>query len=175
MDSCKPVVTPVDTKSKLGPHDGEPRKDPSLYKSLAGALQYLIFTRSDISYAIQQVCLFMHALREPHFNTLKRIIKYIKGTLDHGLQLYRFAPTRLISYTDADWGGCPDTRCSTSGYCVYFGDNIVSWSAKRLGTLSRSSAEAKYRGIANVVAKYVGSEIFYSSYMPYQTGIFGLL
>lgn len=119
MDSCKPVATPVDTKSKLGAHDGEPMTDPSLYRSLAGALQYLTFTRPGIAYVVQQVCLFMHAPREPHFNALKRIIRYIKGTSDHGLHLYRSAPTRLISYTDADWAGCPDTRRSTSGYCVY--------------------------------------------------------
>ncbi|XP_021757976.1 uncharacterized protein LOC110723012 [Chenopodium quinoa] len=138
MDSCKPVVTPVDTKSKLGVHDGEPVKDSSLYRSLAGALQYLTFTRPDIAYAVQQICLFMNALWEPHFNALKRIIRYIKGTFDHGLHLYRSALTRLISYTDADLGECPDTRRSTSGYCA---------------TLSKSSAEAEYRGVANVVSE----------------------
>ncbi|XP_021750226.1 uncharacterized protein LOC110715915 [Chenopodium quinoa] len=153
MDNCKPVVTPIDTKSKLSAHDGEPMKDPSLYRSLAGALQYLTFTRPDIAYAVQQICLFMHAPREPHFNALKRIIRYIKGTYDHGLHLYRSAPTRLISYTDADWAGCLDTRRSTSGYCVYLCDNPVSWSAKRQATLSKSSAEAEYRGVANVVSK----------------------
>ncbi|XP_021768142.1 uncharacterized protein LOC110732499 [Chenopodium quinoa] len=150
MDSCKPVVTPVDIKLKLRPHDGEPMKDPSLYRSLAGALQYLTFTRLDIAYVVQQVCLFMHAPTEPHYNALKRIIRYIKGTSDHGLHLYRSAPTSLISYTYAYWGGCPDiTRRSTSGYCVYLGDNLVSWSVKRQATLSRSSAEAEYRGVAN--------------------------
>lgn len=59
----------------------------------------------------------------------------------------------MIAYTDADWGGCPDTRRSTSGYCVFLGDNLVSWSSKRQSTISRSSAEAEYRGIANVVAE----------------------
>ena len=153
MDNCKPVSTPVDTKSKLGALDGELMSDPSLYRSLAGALQYLTFTRPDIAYAVQQVCLFTHAPRVPHFNALKRIVRYIKGTLDHGLHLYRSAPTTLVSYTDADWAGCPDTRRSTSGYCVYLGENLVSWSAKRQATLSRSSAEAEYRGVANVVAE----------------------
>ncbi|GJU55942.1 ribonuclease H-like domain-containing protein [Tanacetum coccineum] len=58
-----------------------------------------------------------------------------------------------IGYTDADWAGCPSTRRSTSGYCVFLGDNILSWSAKRQHTISRSSAEAEYRGVANVVAE----------------------
>ncbi|KAK4354408.1 hypothetical protein RND71_026602 [Anisodus tanguticus] len=95
----------------------------------------------------------MHAPREPHFTALKYITRYIKGTLDYDLHLYPSAPTRLLSYTDADWAGCPDTRRSTFGCYVFLGDNLISWSAKSQATLSRSSAEAEYRGVANVVAE----------------------
>lgn len=77
MASCKPAATPVDTKSKLSADAGPPFRDPTLYRSLAGALQYLTFTRPDISYAVQQVCLFMHDPREPHYEALKRILRYI--------------------------------------------------------------------------------------------------
>jgi hypothetical protein len=84
---------------------------------------------------------------------LKRIIRYLKGTLTHGLHISHSLVDTLTTYTDADWGGCPDTRRSTSGYYVYLGDNLVSWSAKWQPTLSRSSAEAEYRGVANVVAE----------------------
>ncbi|XP_019102951.1 uncharacterized mitochondrial protein AtMg00810-like [Beta vulgaris subsp. vulgaris] len=153
MSNCKPVVTPVDTNSKLSADSGPPVHDPTHYRSLVGALQYLTFTRPDIAYAVQQVCLFMHDPRESHFNALKRILRYIQGTIDHGLHLYPSASTRLITYTDADWGGCLDTRCSTSGYCCFLGDNLISRSSKRQHTLSRSSAEAKYRGVANIVAE----------------------
>ncbi|GJY85916.1 ribonuclease H-like domain-containing protein [Tanacetum coccineum] len=125
MVNCNLSRTPVDTDSKLGP-DGVPVQDPTLYRSLAGGLQYLTFTRPDLSYA---------------------------GTLDLGLHLYAFATTSLVGYTDADWAGCPSTRRSTSGYCVFLGDNLLSWSAKRQHTISRSSAEAEYRGVANVVAE----------------------
>ncbi|KAK4352525.1 hypothetical protein RND71_028043 [Anisodus tanguticus] len=127
--------------------------DPTLYRSLAGALRYLTFTRPDIAYAVQHVCLFMHAPREPHFTDLKRIIRYVKGTLDYGLHLYPSALTKLLSYTDVDWAGCPDMRHSTSGYCVFLEDNLISWSAKRQATISCLSAEAEYRGVANVVAE----------------------
>ncbi|XP_060216786.1 uncharacterized mitochondrial protein AtMg00810-like [Lycium barbarum] len=126
MSSYRPSATPVDTKPKLSATSTSPFKDPSLYCSLAGVLQYLTFTRPDISYAVQQICLFMHNPMEVHMNALKRIVRYIKGTLDHGLHLYPSKPTTLISYTDADWGGCPDTRRSTSGYCVFLGDNLIS-------------------------------------------------
>ncbi|GJS47160.1 ribonuclease H-like domain-containing protein [Tanacetum coccineum] len=152
MVNCNPSRTPIDTDSKLGP-DGVPVQDPTLYRSLAGGLQYLTFTRPDLSYAVQQVCLYMHDPREPHFAALKRILRYVQGTLELGLQLYASATTSLVGYTDADWAGCPSTRRSTSGYCVFLGDNLLSWSAKRQHTISRSSAEAEYRGVANVVAE----------------------
>ncbi|KAK4347085.1 hypothetical protein RND71_033424 [Anisodus tanguticus] len=95
----------------------------------------------------------MHDPRIEHMHALKRIIRYIHGTLNFILHLYPSFVSTLVSYTDADWGGCPDTRRLTSGYCMFLGDNLVSWSAKRQATLSRSSAEAEYRGVANVVSE----------------------
>ncbi|KAJ9548130.1 hypothetical protein OSB04_020673 [Centaurea solstitialis] len=152
MVSCNPYSKPADTRTKLTV-DGEPVPDPTLYRSLVGALQYLTFTRPDIAYAVQQVCLFMHDPRLPHLNALKRILRYLKGTLSHGLHIKASVVDRLVAYSDADWAGCPNTRRSTSGFCVYLGDNLVSWSSKRQHVVSRSSAEAEYRGIANVVAE----------------------
>ncbi|KAJ9562044.1 hypothetical protein OSB04_007204 [Centaurea solstitialis] len=147
------VTTPVDLNAKLSATDGPLFHDPTLYRSLAGALQYLTFTRPDISYAVQQVCLFMHEPHEPHFAFLKRIIRYLQGTLSYGIRIVRSTTTSLVAYSDADWGGCPDSRRSTSGYCVFFGDNLISWSSKCQSTVSRSSAEAEYRGVANAVAE----------------------
>ena len=152
MSHCKPSSTPVDTHSKLSA-DGVSVADPSQYRSLAGALQYLTFTRPDIAYAVQQVCLYMHDPREPHLSALKRILRYLQGTLDLGLHLHRTSPADLTVYTDADWAGCPDTRKSTSGYAVFLGDNLISWSSKRQSTVSRSSVEAEYRAVTNGVAE----------------------
>ncbi|XP_071695355.1 uncharacterized mitochondrial protein AtMg00810-like [Rutidosis leptorrhynchoides] len=109
MTGCQPSRTPVDTGSKLSA-TGPPVANPTLYRSLAGALQYLTFMRPDISYAVQQICLFMHDPREQHYSALKRILRYIQGTLDHGLQLYVSSTTSLTAYSDADWAGCPSTR-----------------------------------------------------------------
>ncbi|GKE03396.1 ribonuclease H-like domain-containing protein [Tanacetum coccineum] len=128
MQHCNPCKTPVDTESKLG-SDGDPVSDPTLYRSLAGALQYLTFTRPYISYVAQQICLYMHDPRDPHFTALKLILRYVRGTIDHGLQLHVSSTSQLTAYTNADWAGCPVTRRSTS------------------------SAEAEYRGVANVVAE----------------------
>ncbi|KAJ0714765.1 putative RNA-directed DNA polymerase [Helianthus annuus] len=153
MTDCKPCSTPVDLSSKLSASDGTLFHDPTLYRSLAGALQYLTFTRPDISYAVQQVCLFMHEPRDPHYAFLKRILRYLQGTVTYGIRLTKSTSHSLVAYSDADWGGCPDSRRSTSGYCVFLGDNLVSWSSKRQPTISRSSAEAEYRGVANAVAE----------------------
>ncbi|GJY28386.1 ribonuclease H-like domain-containing protein, partial [Tanacetum coccineum] len=120
MLTCTPCRTPVDTDSKLAA-TGDPVSDPTIYRRLAGALQYLTFTRPDISYVVQQ--------------------------------LYSSTTSSLVAYSDADWAGCPTTLCSTSGYCVFLGNNLLSWSSKRQFTLSRSSAEAEYRGVANAVAE----------------------
>ncbi|XP_060182837.1 uncharacterized mitochondrial protein AtMg00810-like [Lycium barbarum] len=150
MSHCRPSPTPVDTKPKLSASKDAPFNDPTKYRQLAGALQYLTFTRPDISYAVQQVCRHMHDPRIEHMAALKRILSYIQESIDFGLYLYKSIVNSLVSYTDADWGGCPDTRRSTSGYCVFFGDNLIYWSSKRQPTLSRSSAEAEYRGVANV-------------------------
>ncbi|GJX90306.1 ribonuclease H-like domain-containing protein [Tanacetum coccineum] len=152
MANCNPSRTPIDTESKLG-SDGDPVFDPILYRSLADSLQYLTFTRPYISYAVQQVCLYTHDPREPHFSALNRILRYVCGTLDYGLQLFSSSTTDLVAYSDADWAGCPTTRRSTSGYCVFLGNNLLSWSSKRQPTLSRSSAEAEYHGVANAVAE----------------------
>ena len=153
MAECKPCSTPVDTNPKVAAAEGAPVSDATDFRSLAGALQYLTFTRPDIAYAVQQVCLHMHDPREPHLAALKRILRYVRGTLHLGLLLRPSTSTDLVVYTDADWAGCPDTRKSTSGYAVFLGDNLVSWSSKRQNTVSRSSAEAEYRAVANGVAE----------------------
>ncbi|GJU54162.1 ribonuclease H-like domain-containing protein [Tanacetum coccineum] len=114
MVNYNPSRTPVDTESKLGPN-GVLVQDPTMYRSLAGGLQYLNrFTRLDLCYAVQQICLYMHDPREPHLVALKRILRYVQGTLDLGLHLYASFTTSLVGYTDADWAGCPSTRRSTS-------------------------------------------------------------
>ncbi|XP_066384529.1 uncharacterized mitochondrial protein AtMg00810-like [Miscanthus floridulus] len=151
MANCKPVDTPADAKPKTSAADGKLIDDVTTYRSITGALQYLTITRPDIAYAMQQVCLHMHAPRDVHQTMLKRILWYIKGTTTLGVQLRTASTPTITAYSDADWAGCPDTRRSTSGFCIFFGNSLVSWSSKRQNTVSRSSAEAEYRAIANTV------------------------
>ena len=98
MSDCNPVSSPVDTKAKLSSTVGSPVHDPSLYRSLADALQYATLTRPDVAYVVQQVCLHMHDPREPHLLLIKRILRYLKGTLDLGLTLHASSSHNLIAY-----------------------------------------------------------------------------
>ncbi|KAD3640561.1 hypothetical protein E3N88_29784 [Mikania micrantha] len=152
MSDCNPVNTLVDTTRKLSSIDGELLSDPISFRQQVGALQYITITRPDITYAVQQLCLHMHSPRTSHYNVLKRVLHYLKGTPTFGLKISKSSASSLLAYTDADWAGCLDTRRSTSGYCIYLGDNLISWSSKRQTTVSRSSAEAEYRAVSNVVA-----------------------
>ena len=95
----------------------------------------------------------MHDPWEAHLAALKRLLRYVRGTVGFGLDLHRSPTSELVVYTDADWAGCPDTRRSTSGYAVFLGGNLVSWSSKWQPVVSRSSAEAEYRAVANGVAE----------------------
>ena len=110
---------------------GDLLSDATHYHSLTGALQYLTFTYPDISYAVKQVCLHMHAPQDPHLSALKQILRYLQGTLHHGLLLRLSSSSELVVYMDADWVGCPDTRKSTSSYAMFLGGNLISWSFKR--------------------------------------------
>jgi hypothetical protein len=112
---------------------------PFQYHSLAGALQYITLTRLEISYVVHQVCLHMHDPRETHFSLIKRILRYLKGTLDLGLILHSSSTHNLVAYSDADWAGCPDTRRSTSKFCVFL---EITWFHGRLAVNRRSLAAA---------------------------------
>jgi hypothetical protein len=81
----------------------------------------------------------MHTPREPHLTALKRILRYLRGSLDYDLLLRPSSTLDLVVYTDADWGGCPDTHRSISSYVVFLGANLVSWAAKRQPVVSRSA------------------------------------
>ena len=93
MSDCKPCPTPVDTCAKVSADAGPSVDDPTTYSSLVGALQYLTFTRPDIAYAVQQVCLHMHDPREVHLVAAKQILRYLQGTISYGLVIPCSAPT----------------------------------------------------------------------------------
>ena len=106
MSNCKPAATPVDVKQKLSAHDDDSAMDATFYRSITGALQYLTLTRPDIAYAVNQACLYMQQPQASHWNLVKRILRYLRGTITDGLQISASPDTELKAYSDADWAGC---------------------------------------------------------------------
>jgi hypothetical protein len=107
----------------------------------------------------------MHNPREDHMHALRRILRYIQGTCHYGLHLYSSSTTSLISYTDADCGGCPDTRRYTFGYCVFLEDNLISLSSKQQPTLFRSIAKPNTVELPTSCLNHASYAIFFLSYI----------
>ncbi|KAL0284190.1 UNVERIFIED_CONTAM: Retrovirus-related Pol polyprotein from transposon RE2 [Sesamum radiatum] len=150
MADAKAVSTPIATTEVLKLSDGSP---PLIlnYRQALGSLQYLSLTRP--AFAINKLSQFMHCPSTLHWCAVKRLLRYLVGTLDYGLLLRKNSPRTLHAFADADWAGDPNDRTSTSAYVVFLGANPISWSSKKQKTVARSSTEAEYRAIASTAAE----------------------
>ncbi|XP_061996687.1 uncharacterized mitochondrial protein AtMg00810-like [Rosa rugosa] len=143
---AKPVEFPME-ETKLS-NKGELLKDPAAYRRLVGRLIYLTITRPDITYSVHVLSRFMHEPRLHHMAAALRVVRYLKSCPGQGLLLHAGNDLSLRAFCDSDWAGCPITRRSTTGYCVFLGKSLISWRTKRQKTVSLSSAEAEYRAMA---------------------------
>nr|KYP75929.1 hypothetical protein KK1_020141 [Cajanus cajan] len=155
MDDSKPQPTPMTSGLKLTANGSTSIPDPSFYRSIVGGLQYITITRPELSFSINKVCHFMHNPQERHWKAVKRILRYLQGTITHGFHFRRPTNMALMAFSDFDWGSDLDDRKSTTRYCVYFGNNLVSWSSRNQRVVSRSSTEAEYLGLAVVTTEIV--------------------
>ncbi|KAD7116530.1 hypothetical protein E3N88_03798 [Mikania micrantha] len=181
LTDSKPLSSPISTSANLALGDSPPFDNPARYRQVVGALQYATLSRPDISYAVNKVCQFMHFPTTNHWSTVKRILRYLKGTISYGLLvqqnsspvLHAYADATfntLTAFTDADWAGCPDDRRSTGGYAIYLGTNLVSWSARKQKTVSRSSTESEYKALADAVAELTWLQtLLQELHVPIQT------
>lgn len=146
--SCKSLVS---LGSKLQKDEGDLLLDATAYRDLVGSLQYLSQTRPSLTYSINQVAQFVQQPRTSHLVVVKRILRYIKGTQDHGLHFTKSKQQNILyGYCDADFAGDPNSKISTIGLCVYLNGNLITWSSKKKNTVSRSNVEAKYRTLASM-------------------------
>jgi histone deacetylase 1/2 len=151
MDTANGMSTPMASTLKLSKIGSVPVEDPTLFRSIVGALQYATLTRPEIAFSVNKVCQFLSNPLEEHWKAVKRILRYLSGTLHYGLLIQAAPidkPLSLIGFCDADWASDPDDRRSTSGACIYVGPNLVSWWSKKQSLVARSSAEAEYRSLA---------------------------
>nr|XP_034887202.1 uncharacterized mitochondrial protein AtMg00810-like [Populus alba] len=124
--------------------EGELLDDPTTYRKLVGSLIYLTITLTYISYAIYTVSKFMQAPRHLHLSVVRRIIRYILGTPSCDLFFPTSSSLQIQAYSDANQADCPDTRKSTTGWCMFLGDALISWKCKKQDHVSKSSTEAEY-------------------------------
>jgi len=144
MERCKPVSTPLVLNEKLSKDDGSREADLRQYRSLVGSLLYLTATRPDLMYATSLLSRFMSKPSEVHMGTAKRVLRYLRGTLEFGVFYQPCSDPRLIAYSDSDWGGSVDDMKSTSGYTFSFGSGVFSWNSKKQDIVAQSTAEAEY-------------------------------
>jgi len=149
LTSCKPISTPLDPTSRLHQDGGFLHLDVSAYRRLVGRLLYLTTTRPDIAYATQSLSQFMASPTAIHHQAALRVLRYLKRSPGRGLFFPQSSNLQLFGFSDADWGGCIDTRKSIFGYCFFIGKSLVSWKSKKQNIVSCSSIEAKYRALAS--------------------------
>ena len=166
MEHCTPMPTPLPTQPERTRDQDEAFSNPTYFRSLARKLQYLTLTRPDIQFAVNYVCQKMHKPTVSDFQHLKRILRYVKGTVTMGISFNKFTDSILRAYSDSDWDGCKETSRSTGGYCTFLGHNLISWSSRKQPTISKSSTEAEYRSLSETA-----SEITWVSHILKELGV----
>ncbi|CAL1372394.1 unnamed protein product [Linum trigynum] len=157
MSHAKPIATPctadqlIQSASDLSPAF----HDLGLYRSIVGGLQYLSFTRPDISFVVNHVSQFMHRPTDAHWLAVKRILRYLQGSITQGLLFQRSLKPQLHGYYDASFAYCPRDRKSISGFAVFYGQNLVSWSTRKQKAVARSSTECEYRALATLASEAI--------------------
>ncbi|XP_021832520.1 uncharacterized protein LOC110772399 [Prunus avium] len=136
MHCCRACSTSCKPQNQILKDSSELLSDPTVFRSVVGALQYLTFTRPDLAYAVNKVCQYMNSPTDDHWFLVKRILRYVQGTLNFGIRFTSTSPTasdpwQLSAYSDADWAGDINTRRSTTGFVVFLGNNRMSWRSKK--------------------------------------------
>ncbi|GJT65447.1 hypothetical protein Tco_1016927 [Tanacetum coccineum] len=164
MEKGQSIGTPMATKPKLDADlSGEP-VDQTDYRSKIGSLMYLTSSRPDIVQAVCYCARYQARPTEKHLKEVKRIFRYLRGTINMGLWYPKGSGFELTAFSDADHAGCVDTRKSTSGGIQFLGDKLVSWMSKKQDCTAMSSAEAEYVALSASCAQHSRTKHIHTRY-----------
>ncbi|XP_021804176.1 uncharacterized protein LOC110769168 [Prunus avium] len=133
--------------------------DENQYRQIVGSLLYLTVTRPDIMFAASLLARFMHCPTKKHCGTAKRVLRYIQGTIDYGIEYQKGNKAILIGYCDSDWSGSQDDMKSTSGYAFSFGSGVFSWASVKQHSVALSTAKAKYVSASEELLRLYGRDL----------------
>jgi hypothetical protein len=144
LTGCNSSATPMEPRLKLSKVSSAPSIDATMFRSVVGSLRYLVNTRPDLSYSVGFISRFMENPTTEHLGAMKRVLRYVAGTLHFGCHYKREKDPQLVGYTDSDLAGDIDTRKSTSGILFFLGDNTITWQSQKQKIVALSSCEAEY-------------------------------
>nr|GFC40405.1 uncharacterized mitochondrial protein AtMg00810-like [Tanacetum cinerariifolium] len=153
MESSDPVDTPMVEKSKLDEDTQEKAVDPTYYRGMVGTLMYLTASRPDLTFVVCMYSRYQEKPTEKRLHAVKRIFKYLRGTVNRGLWYLKDSSIALTSYADANHVGSQDTRRSTSGSMKLLEERLLSWSSKRQKSAAISSTKAEYIALSGWCAQ----------------------
>ncbi|XP_045809810.1 uncharacterized mitochondrial protein AtMg00810-like [Trifolium pratense] len=155
MENCNSVCNPIVPGNKLKKDENGTSCDATNYKQMVGCLMYLLATRPDLAFSVCLVARFMERPTEIHVAAVKRILRYLKGTISYGLWYKKQEKDELIGWSDSDYAGDLDDRKSTSGYVFMIGSKAVSWSSKKQPIVTLSTTEAEFIAAANCACQAI--------------------
>ncbi|KAG6470938.1 hypothetical protein ZIOFF_072026 [Zingiber officinale] len=173
MLSCKLVPTAMTLNEKLQQEDDSEMADEKLYRSLVGSLIYLTNTRPDIVQPVSVLSRFMSKPSKVHYATAKRVLRFLQGTMKHGLRYVKESNNDLVGFTDSDWAGSLEDRRSTSAYLFCLGSKVISWSSRKQNTVALSSAEAEYSAATSAACEAVWLRRIMADLQQKHTLLFG--
>ncbi|GJS14912.1 retrovirus-related pol polyprotein from transposon TNT 1-94 [Tanacetum coccineum] len=153
FDSCTPIDTPMVERPDLDEDKGGKLIDPTRFRGMVGSLMYLSASRPDIVFAVCMCARYQAKPTEMHLTAIKRIFRYLKGTIHMGLWYPKDSGFDLKAFADADYAGCHDTRRSTSGSAQFLRHRLVSWSSKKQKSTAISTTEAEYIALSGCCAQ----------------------
>ena len=155
LQDCNLAQLPVDPKNLLSKDIGTSLVDPQNYRSMVGSLLYATNTHPDICFAVSSLSCYMDNPQQSHLQATKHVLRYLRGTIDHGLFFPKHNSNILQTFVDVDWGRDINTRRSISGILHKLGQSSIAWTSKLQPTVSFSTKEAEYRVLSEAAKDIV--------------------